>query len=62
MKNKVVVTRRITKVTTVIILAVMGQALWTVGLALKKRRNIIRNSIGRLRQNTIPMQLAMVKQ
>lgn len=55
MKKKAVTTRGITKVTTVIILAVMGQGLWTVVLALKKRRDIIRNSTGRLRLNTIPM-------
>lgn len=53
MKNKAVVTRGIIKVTTIIILEVMGQVLLTVVLALKKRKSITRSFIGHLRANTI---------
>lgn len=55
MKREIVVTRENIKVTTIIILAVMGQVFLIVALAVKKRKNIIRNFIGRLLLNIILM-------
>lgn len=46
MKREAVVTKGITKVTIIIILADTGQAVCIVGLAMKKRKSIIRSFIG----------------
>ena len=55
MKREAVVTGGITKVTTIIILEVMGLLLLTVALALKKRKSILRSFTGHLLLNSIRM-------